>query len=119
MKKTIFAVVLLLAMTLATFAEQRGVFMEFHRKSHPQKNMEVNRAPMRLPIEAIFDSETLKIEVVGNASIDAEVYLYNKANDTLENYSSSLNSVFTVSASGTYIVQLQGEDWYAEGEVEI
>lgn len=48
MKKVIILAGLPLAMAHAAFAEQRGVFTEFHRRI----NMEVNRAPMRLPIIA-------------------------------------------------------------------
>ena len=40
MKKVIILVVLLLTtMAHTAFAEQRGVFMEFHRKINPGKNM--------------------------------------------------------------------------------
>ena len=47
MKKVFILVVLLLTtMAHTAFAEQRGVFMEFHRKINPGKNMQVNRAPM-------------------------------------------------------------------------
>ena len=44
MKKGIIIAGLLLAMANTAFAEQWGVFMEFHRKSNPEKNMSVNRA---------------------------------------------------------------------------
>lgn len=57
MKKVIILAGLLLAMAHVAFAEQRGVFMEFHRKSNPEKNMEVNRAPMHLPIKVVYDSD--------------------------------------------------------------
>lgn len=118
MKKLIILAALLLGMVHAAFAEKRGVLMEIHYRSVPGKNMSVNRAPMRLPIEVVYDSDTHKIAVVGNESIEAEVFLYN-ANGTLENYSSTLNTDFTVLIPGTYIIQIQGDGWYAEGEVEM
>lgn len=105
-------------MVHTAFAEQRGVLMEIHHKSIPEKNMSVNRAPMRLPIEVIYDSDTHKIQVKGNESIEAEVFLYN-ANGTIENYSAVLNTDFTVSIPGKYIIQIQGDDWYAEGAIEV
>ena len=77
-----------------------------------------NRAPMRLPIEVVYDSDTHKIEVIGDESMEAEVFLYN-ANGSLENYSSLLNTEFTVLTPGIYIIQIEGEGWYAEGEIEI
>ena len=118
MKKLIILAALLLGMAHTAFATQWGVCMEFHRKSNPEKNMSVNRAPMRLPINVVYDSDTHKIEVTGDESMDAEVFLYN-ANGDLENYSSSLNTEFTVLTPGIYIIQIQGDGWYAEGEIEV
>lgn len=118
MKKLIILATLLLGMAHAAFAEKRGVLMEIHYRSVPGKNMSVNRAPMRLPIEVVYDSDTHKIKVTGNESMDAEVFQYN-ANGDLANYSSSLNTEFTVLTPGIYIIQIQGDGWYAEGEVEM
>lgn len=116
--KTIILMWMLLTITSIAFANQRSVYMEFHRKGIPEKNMEVNRAPMRMPIEVVYDANTHKIEVAGNTAIRAEVFLY-KANGILENYSSSLNTDFVILASGVYIIQIQGDGWYAEGNIEI
>lgn len=120
MKKKIAIILagMLLAITHTVFAEQSVVLMEFHRKINPEKNMNVNRAPMRQSIEVIYDSETHEIKVVGDEAIEAEVFLYKK-NGTLENYSSVLNTGFTVLTSGTYIIQIQGTGWYAEGVFEV
>lgn len=117
MKKAIILVGMLLTMAHIAFAEQRGVFMEFHHKINPGHTRDVNRAPMRIPIEVVYDSDTHKIEVVGNESLEAEVFLYN-AIGTLEGYSSILNTIFTISNSGNYTIQIKGEGWYAEGEIE-
>lgn len=118
MKQLIILAGLLFMMGQPAFAEQRGVFMEFHRKVNPKKNLEVERSLMRLPIEVMYDSDTHTIVVTGNDSIDAEVFLYN-ANGNLEDYSSSLSTNFTVLTSGTYVILIQGDDWYAEGEIEL
>ena len=85
MKKLIILAVLLLGMVHTAFAEQRGVLIEIHYRSVNGKNMSVNRAPMRLPIEVVYDSDTHKIEVTGGESVEAEVFLCN-ANGGLENY---------------------------------
>lgn len=92
--------------------------MEVHRKINPEKNMQVNRAPMRMPIEVVYDSDTHNIKVIGDQDIEAEVFLYN-ANGILESHSSTLNAEFNVLASDTYTIQIQGEGWYAEGEIEM
>ena len=119
MKKVIILVVLLLTtMAHTAFAEQRGVFMEFHRKINPGKNMQVNRAPMRMPIEVVYDSDTHNIKVTGEKGIEAEVFLYN-VNGTLESHSSTLNAEFSVLESDTYTILIQGEGWYAEGEIQM
>ena len=119
MKKVIILVVLLLTtMAHTAFAEQRGVFMEFHRKINPGKNMQVNRAPMRMPIEVVYDSDTHNIKVTGEKGIEAEVFLYN-ANGVLESHSSTLNVEFSVLESDTYTILIQGEGWYAEGEIQM
>lgn len=109
---------LLLSMVHIASAEQHGVFLEFHRKSMPEKHLEVNRAPMRLPIEVIYDTDTCKIEIVGNESLEAEVFLY-RANGILEGYSSSLNCEFSITIVDSYILKIEGDGWYAEGEIQV
>ena len=118
LKRTIILVGLLLAIVPAAFAEQRGVFMEFHRKINPGKNMQVNRTPMRLPIEVVYDTDSHKIQVIGDELTDAEVFLYN-ADGTIESSSSKLNTDFTGLTSGTYSILIQAREWYAKGEIEI
>lgn len=66
--------------------------MHFYRNINPEKKQSVNRTPMRLPINVVYDSDTHKIEVIGDESMDAEVFLYN-SNGSLENYSSSLETI--------------------------
>lgn len=118
LKRTIILVGLLLAIVPTAFAEQRGVFMEFHRKINPGKNMQVNRAPMRLPIEVVYDTDSHKIQVIGDELTEAEVFLYN-ADGTLESRSSKLNTDFTGLTYGTYSILIQGKEWYAEGIIEM
>ncbi len=118
MKKLIILAGLLLVMAHTAFAEQNRVYMEFDLKCNPEKGSGVNRSSMFLLIEVIYDSDKHKIEVSGNESIEAEVFLY-KANGTLEDYSSTLNTDFIVLNSGVYIIQIQGDGWYAEGKIEM
>ncbi|MGN0225683.1 MAG: hypothetical protein ACI4A7_06350 [Prevotella sp.] len=118
MRRLIISVALLLGIVYAAFAEQQGVFMQFHRKQNSENCSDVNRTSMRLPIEVVYDSYTHKIKVIGDESMEAEVFLYD-ANGSLENYSSSLNTDFTVLNSGIYTIQIQGNGWYAEGEIEV
>jgi len=117
MKKAIILAGMLLNMFHTAFAEQRGVFMEFHHKIVSGHTRDVNRAPMRIPVEVVYDSNTRKIEVIGNESLEAEVFLYN-VNGSLEGYSSILNSNFTILTPGNYTILIKGDGWYAEGEIE-
>lgn len=117
MKKVIILAGLLLVMAHAAFAEQRGVLMEIHNKNIPEKNLSVNRAPMRLPIEVVYDTDTHRIEVVGSEYLIAEIFLY-KADGTLVDHSSIINTTYTVQTSATYIILIQGDEWYAKGEIE-
>lgn len=118
MKKTIVLLGLLLVMNYTAFAEQRAIIMDLHGDINPKKDTEVNRTPMQLPIKVIYDSDMHKIEVIGNGSLEAEVFLYN-INGTLEGYSPILDTDFTVLARGTYVIRIQGDKWYAKGEVNM
>ncbi len=118
MKKLIILAGLLLAMANIAFADQESVIMKYNSQHYPSQKEQVNRTPMHLPIEVVYDSDTHKIEVSGDESLEAEVFLYDE-NGIIVDYSSSLNSDFTVLTSGIYIIQIQGDGWYAEGEIEI
>ena len=37
--------------------------------------MQVNRAPMRMPIEVVYDSDTHNIKVTGEKGIEARLFL--------------------------------------------
>ena len=65
-----------------------------------------------------YDSDTHKIQIIGNESIEADVFLYD-TNGIIENSSTKLNADFTDITSGTYSILIQGKEWYAEGDVEI
>ena len=118
MKRLLILLELLCAMTQATFAKKEGVFMEYNRKSIPEKNTSVNRIPMSQPIEVTYDTDIHKIEVKGSETMEAEVFLYD-INGNLINSSSSLNTNFEITASGTYIIEIHGYEWDAEGVFEV
>lgn len=117
MKKTIISTLLLLALSITASAEERKVSMEFHRKPTGSTGV-VNRVPMRLAIDVTCDIDTRTIEIVGDDAIDAEAYLYTSTGD-IADYSASVNTVFSVAAPGIYVILIQGDSWYATGEVEM
>lgn len=119
MKKTIILTWLMLIMAFAAMAAENGVFMEFHRMSKPGKHTQVNRAPMRLPIiEVTYDTDAKTVQVIGDESIDAEVFIYNSVGDLVD-YSAYLNTTLSVATSGIYTICIQGNGWYAEGKISV
>lgn len=84
MKRTIIFTWLMIVAAFTVSAAGNGVFMEYHRKSNPSRNTQVHRAPMHIPIEVTYDSNTNTIKIVGEESIEAEVYIYDIAGNILE-----------------------------------
>ena len=48
---------LLLFMAQPALAEQYDIYLEIHQRSNHENDTKVNRAPMLLPIEVIYDSD--------------------------------------------------------------
>ena len=94
--------------------------MEFHRKSNPEKNMSVNRAPMRLPIEVVYDSDTHKIKVSGANKMEVQLFLCDENGNTLD-YSQCVNSVLNIpnSYSGLITLRIESEEWIAIGNINV
>jgi hypothetical protein len=118
MKKIIFFTSLLLTLALNAAAEQYGILMQISMKNRPDTYTKVNRAPRRITLDVVYDSDTHCIIVIGSDSLDAEVFLYNESGE-IEDYSSSLNSNLQVSTQGYHKIQIEGDDWSAEGSVNI
>lgn len=118
MKKFIISTMLLLMVSITASADSQVLPMEVHTRNNSNKSTTVDRAPRRIPIEVRYDSKMRTIEIVGNDAVEAEVYLYTSTGDEVD-YSASVNTVFYVPTSGIYVVLIQGDNWYAEGEVEM
>ena len=119
MKKLILLFgVLIFIGSLQAHAGKSRVAMKIYQTGNVNGSTTVRRSPMRIPIYLFYDDELRQIEISGIEDMKAEVFLYDSTGN-LENYSSSLNTVFTVLTSGTYIIEIQGDGWYAEGEIEV
>lgn len=116
MKTFIFSLLLLGIMQTA-FAENREVQIEYHRNVNTKKDKVVNRAPQRIPIKIVYDTEAYKIIVKGNEELKAEIFLYNDSG-TLECHSTVLNTTFMISNTSSYIILIKGDNWHAEGIIE-
>lgn len=116
--RAIIMALILFSMAHFAFAEQQDVCLEFHRWDIPDNNAKVNRAPMLLPIEAVYDSDNHIIKVIGYDSLNAEVFLYD-SDGSVEGHSSTLNTEIPVMSSGSHTIQIQGDGWYAEGVIDV
>lgn len=116
MKKLIFIALFLASFNMIASAETRNVLLEFHRGTHPN-NTKVDRAPMRLPIEVVYDSDTSTIEVISSLNQNAEVYIYN-ANGCIVGYSRALNTSITLVNDEPTTIHIIGDGWNAFGAIE-
>lgn len=84
------------------------------------KPTEVDRKPMLLPIEVIYDSDCNMVEVISDGSIEAEVFLYD-ANRNVIGYSSHLDTTLEVPANyhGILFLEIIGENWFATAEIPV
>lgn len=117
MKKLITLACLFLAIALNASAEGYGVLMEICMKNSPYYG-KVNRAPRRMSLEVVFDPETKCVTITGDETLEVEVILYN-ASGQIEDCSSSLNSCLFMTTDGRHELQIEAEDWSAEGVIEI
>lgn len=88
-------------------------------KGNSQKSDQpiLHRTPMRLPIDVVFDNETMTIQVSCVSNLEGEVFLYNASNE-LEDYSPCLNAILTLSNSNYHTILIEGDGWSATGVIE-
>lgn len=83
-----------------------------------QNEFKMHRAPMRLPIEVIHDSDTQTIEVSTDSDLQGEVCLYHDG--TLIDSSPEINVTFPLPFSyGEYTVNITGDWWEATAVLEL
>lgn len=117
-RKPILLLFLLAAVIFTVPAAKKNAHTIFH-KTVPTGNGGVARRPIQMPVDVMFDSESLTVEVICNdTEIEGEVYIYNR-DGNLEGYSPTLNSTFQVSTSGLYTITILGEGWSGDGYIEI
>lgn len=74
MKKLIIFVSMMLTIAFTAPAAENAIFMEYHRDSK-SSNRQVRRTPMYFPIDVLYDFDTHTINIIGDNSVDAEVYI--------------------------------------------
>lgn len=76
-----------------------------------------HRAPLRIGIEAYYNTveQSINIFYVGEAT--GEVFLY--LDGSIIGYDSDINTSFPVSTPGLYKIEILGENWVAEGYIQL
>lgn len=115
MKKLILLCMFLLSFSISAFADKEEIIITKHEKNpNPSKE---ERAPMRIPLRVVYDTDTHIMEVTGPETMAAEVFVYN-AEGTIVSYSPVLNSTLNIPDDpGTYTIFIQSDSWYADGEM--
>ena len=62
---------LLLFMAQPALAEQYDIYLEMHQRSNHENDTKVNRAPMILPIEVVYDSDNHIVKVIKNCLLNS------------------------------------------------
>mgnify|MGYP000662481451 CR=1 len=116
MKKLILLCMFLLSFSISAFADKEEVAITKHEKK-PDNTVKRERAPMRIPLRVVYDTDTHIMEVTGPETIVAEVFIYDAAG-TIVSYSPVLNSTLNIPDDpGTYTILIQSDSWYADGEI--
>jgi hypothetical protein len=97
--------------TSTSTSTQHSVSLEFHKKANSTK---VHRTPLHIPIDVFYDDVDHTLIVSSDEDLECEVYLYN-SNYSVVDYSSCGDTIFTINMTGTYTVQVNGDDWYVIG----
>ena len=114
MIKKILTLILILACVPA-YAGQKKLQIKYVQKKN--KDLVAHRSPLVLPIDIYFEVESLSVEVVGPAELEAEVYVYD-AFDTLEDYSPCLNTVLSVTESPYHTIVIENDSWTGTAVIE-
>lgn len=116
--KRLLIIDFLMSITLYGYTEEQGVFMEINLRNKPDAYTKVNRSPLRISLDVVFETETKLITITGNEPDEVEVFLYNTYNE-IEDYSTLLNTNLSVSTSGLHRILIECSEWSAEGVIEI
>ena len=94
-------------------AEKVKIDIKPQTKSQGQQQP-ILRGPMDLPVEVVYDSDAMTIEVSCTTDLEAEVYVYD-ASEVLEDYSPCLNTVLSVTNADYHTIVIEGDGWSGYG----
>lgn len=118
MNKKFVMASLMIWVCLSAVAEKTTVPIKGYKGNNTQTEQPIkHRAPMNLPIEAVYDSDTMTIEVACATDLEGELYVYD-ASEVLEDYSPCLNTVLSVTNSDYHTIVIEGDGWAGYGVIE-
>lgn len=111
---------LMLAMAFTISAEEKSVFIKIDRKDDSSKHTQVDRAPMRLPIDVVYDTDNLTITVSGDDTLEADVSLADETGTVID-LSPSVNTTLNIpdGYSGIIVICIESADWIGIGKIEV
>lgn len=120
MKKLILLLAMLVTLCGQAIAESKTITsLDIYQRGHPEQTTARIRMPIHIPISVSFDEETRAIEVTTpDDNIIGQVYLFDESGQIVE-YSPIINASFIVSNLGTYTIRIDGDTWYAIGNVDV
>ncbi|MDE5888251.1 MAG: hypothetical protein K2H46_11780 [Muribaculaceae bacterium] len=95
-------------------SSSQQIELDFQRDKTPPI---ILRAPMRIPIEVYYEKESSILRVYNYSETTGEVFLY--LDGELIGYESEINTSFFISSPGFYKIEIIGENWIAEGYLEV
>lgn len=123
MKKLLFLILAMMVFALPSIAKEskdntstKPINLELRQDSN-NSDHPVHRAPMRINIEAYYDSETGSINICYDGEAAGDVYLYLKGD--IVDYNSEINTTFQIHTTGMYKVEIHGASWIAEGYLNL
>ncbi|MDE6551536.1 MAG: hypothetical protein K2K98_01035 [Muribaculaceae bacterium] len=123
MKKILTLILASMALSLpmtAQAAEDKPSSTPITLDAHTENskpNPTVLRTPIRISVEAWYDASTNIISIRYYGEATGEVKLY-RDGQLIDN-SSEINTIFYVSESGFYTIEINAESWSATGSIDI
>ncbi|MDE5842339.1 MAG: hypothetical protein K2H35_01220 [Muribaculaceae bacterium] len=99
---------------LTSYAEDKPVTPIWKKKTSNPGGLG-GHAPMKLPINVLFDDASGILTVSAPEDMEGIVYVYTE-DGRLEASSNRLNCSLQLSSSGLHILSLQGENWIGEAK---
>ncbi len=122
MKKLLSLILVMMAFAFQASAEEsKSISIPIVAESHESNNNrfpKVHRAPMRINIEAWYNSDSNTIDIIYDGETEGEVILY--LNDNIVGYDSTINTTFSLPTShGAYRIEIVTDNWTAEGGIQL